>query len=245
MLRIFQRIRIKLLSSRQIQKYSLYALGEIALVVIGILIALQINTWNQNRLNKLEEKNILKNLKDEFLLNKDQFIKSLNRIERALSTSKKLSGLIGSDRRELETQNLDSLIYNVFEYDNLTISENTLLDLIQSGRLHLISNESLKNSIYQWTQQTSLVQENYELARKKSAFLLTYLSPRYSLKNVDIYGGFEWQKMSRLPNDRFLIFSELEFENLLEDTIYSQYVYLSTLKKIEKIIDAIISEINI
>ena len=50
------------------------------------------------------------------------------------------------------------------------------------------------------------------------------------------------KKKSRLPNDRFQIFYELEFENVLEDTIYQQYVYLKALEKIENIIYDIINE---
>ena len=45
------------------RKYTLYAIGEIALVVIGILIALQINNWNLKRLQKVDEVNILKDIK--------------------------------------------------------------------------------------------------------------------------------------------------------------------------------------
>lgn len=51
MIHFFRRIRQKLLTNNQMKKYFLYAIGEIALVMIGILFALQINNWNQNRLN--------------------------------------------------------------------------------------------------------------------------------------------------------------------------------------------------
>jgi len=51
MVSFFRRIRKALLGSGQARKYLFYAIGEIALVVIGILIALQINNWNENRIN--------------------------------------------------------------------------------------------------------------------------------------------------------------------------------------------------
>ena len=50
MIKFFRKIRQKLLTQNKFSKYLLYAVGEIVLVVIGILIALQINNWNQDRL---------------------------------------------------------------------------------------------------------------------------------------------------------------------------------------------------
>jgi hypothetical protein len=59
MIPFFRKTRKKLADDNKPMKYMRYAVGEIALVVIGILIALQINTWNQNRITKLREKKTL------------------------------------------------------------------------------------------------------------------------------------------------------------------------------------------
>ena len=66
MIKFFRRIRQRLLSENKFSKYLLYAIGEIVLVVIGILIALQINSWNQYRIERIEEQTILGQLKEEF-----------------------------------------------------------------------------------------------------------------------------------------------------------------------------------
>ena len=58
MIKFFRRIRQKLLSENKFSKYLFYAIGEIILVVIGILIALQINNWNENR-KELKHQNFL------------------------------------------------------------------------------------------------------------------------------------------------------------------------------------------
>ncbi|MGB5316110.1 MAG: DUF6090 family protein [Robiginitalea sp.] len=52
MIKFFRKIRQRLLTENNFNRYLVYAIGEIILVVIGILIALQINNWNQNRLNE-------------------------------------------------------------------------------------------------------------------------------------------------------------------------------------------------
>lgn len=71
MIKLFRRIRQKLLTEklpgRPAGRYLLYAIGEIVLVVIGILIALQINTWNENKKQRLEERRILINLQADLV----------------------------------------------------------------------------------------------------------------------------------------------------------------------------------
>ena len=54
--------------------YSRYAIGEIILVVIGILIALQVNNWNEERRNRVKEKAILKELHKDFKKNLEEFL---------------------------------------------------------------------------------------------------------------------------------------------------------------------------
>ena len=69
MLKFFRQIRQQLIGQGSIKKYMLYAVGEILLVVIGILIALQINNWNEQRKNKQTEQKtlqaILNNLEED------------------------------------------------------------------------------------------------------------------------------------------------------------------------------------
>ena len=71
--KIFRKIRQRLLSENKFSKYLIYAIGEIILVVIGILIALGINNWNENRKNKDDEKIILINLNEDLKTDSSQF----------------------------------------------------------------------------------------------------------------------------------------------------------------------------
>ena len=84
MINFFRRIRQNLLMENKTSKYFKYAIGEIVLVVLGILIALQINNWNQGRINANEELSILKSLKAglkkdqaDILYNKSYFAESI------------------------------------------------------------------------------------------------------------------------------------------------------------------------
>ena len=73
MIKIFRRLRQNLIMENKTGKYLKYAIGEIVLVVIGILIALSINNWNQNRITKLKEKKTLIELVQNLNSNLEQF----------------------------------------------------------------------------------------------------------------------------------------------------------------------------
>src|SRR5210317_1533014 len=87
MLRFFRQIRQRLLTDNKFSKYLLYAIGEILLVVIGILIALQIDNWNEEvRNRKIEQsfyRDILADLKKDSLKLDGLTLLYNNRIEHA------------------------------------------------------------------------------------------------------------------------------------------------------------------
>jgi len=65
MITLLRTLRRKLLGEGKLSKYLAYAVGEILLVVLGILIALQVNTWNLERLDKIEEQATLVAISNE------------------------------------------------------------------------------------------------------------------------------------------------------------------------------------
>ena len=77
MIGFFRRIRKKLADDNQFLKYSRYAVGEVLLVVVGILIALQVSNWNEQRKMNSQEQELLEGLEVEFTTN-------FNRLERVL-----------------------------------------------------------------------------------------------------------------------------------------------------------------
>jgi len=82
-------------------------------VVIGILIALQINNQNQNRLNKIQEKRIFTDVLEEFQFHKFLNNKGNSRMEEVLSSSKNLPGLIENPPESLNTEQIDLYLYKL------------------------------------------------------------------------------------------------------------------------------------
>ena len=169
-------------------KYLKYAIGEIVLVVIGILIALQINNWNQDRLATIEEHNIYKNLNTEFKTNKELLQEDIAENNNSMSAGKILMDLIGSDEDALRAKNPDSLIFRFFESGGIDFSENTILELIQSGKMQYIQNDNIKNLTFEWNQKKENAVRSYEQKQRVTNLLIAYLYKRYPIKNIDIYG---------------------------------------------------------
>jgi hypothetical protein len=124
-------------------KYLKYAIGEIILVVIGILIALQINNWNENRKERQSEVKYYKSLKLDMetdLVNLDSIIKQRRDIMYSAIT---LSGL-KEPKTLIELKTFDSLKNKVFGWRSYAPRTNTLDELISSGGLNKIKNDSIK-----------------------------------------------------------------------------------------------------
>ena len=94
MIHLFRRIRQKYLSENRVSKYLIYAIGEILLVVIGILIALQVNNWNEDRKERIKEQEVLSELEQSIVINLETLIQSKRLIENHIRSSEILSAII-------------------------------------------------------------------------------------------------------------------------------------------------------
>ncbi|MDY2587554.1 DUF6090 family protein [Winogradskyella aquimaris] len=245
MIKFFRKIRQRLITENQFRKYLLYAIGEIVLVVIGILIALQINTWNQKRIAKEDERKILANLKSEFQQNRKELSGAITMNEKCMETGRFIMNLIGNDVEKIREIDTDSLLFQGFEYAQFNPSENALADLLQSGRLNLISDEYLKSLLYQWTRAKKGAEDQFSgLDDKIEDDLVPYLTLNYPLRDVDSYGRLAWKEKSKLDNDKTLIFRDMQYENLLDDFLYRLSGYTIELKRMDIIFKSIVAEIE-
>lgn len=241
MLRFFRQIRKKLIEQSQIRKYLLYALGEILLVVIGILIALQVNTWNQNRLDRIEERKMLANIHDEFVQNKKLLNTSLSTTMDAYEAGITLMALMGQEHNRVMQHNLDSLLYHMLPADDYLPSNNSINNIIQSGRLNLITNDELIELLYEWEVLVGYIKDRDTSSDKwVNEQVLIFLADYISFKEMDIYGGFEWTGRSNLSKDYYPLFESLAFENILDNTLYLYRQQIERLEQADELINKII-----
>ncbi len=144
MLRLFRKIRQRLLIDNKFGKYLLYAIGEIIILIFGIVFALQINNWNENRQKKIVEISILKTFKAE--LEKDH---SLWRLDIDLHTDAMVSMQIIIDHLEKDLPYIDSLSYHFINASvNSKFAYNQgALETLKSTGVSIITNEKLRNEI--------------------------------------------------------------------------------------------------
>ena len=153
MLRFFRRIRQSLLESNRFRKYLIYAIGEIALVMIGILLALQVNNWNNERINNQLESKILRQLHQDFLENQRNFEHVTSFRRRNMNDLRKVIDLFPID---IEKVNLDSLSYYIKKngYRGTFNPANGAINTItNSSSFEIIRDEKLRNLLVQWKDQ--------------------------------------------------------------------------------------------
>ena len=143
MTKLFRKIRFDLMQTGKTAKYIKYAIGEIILVVIGILIALQINNWNENQKSKKDERyvltEILKNLEEDAVL-VDEIIGQRQKAKNAVIVLQKFMNS--------ETKEPDSLQYymaNLLTFERY-FPINNAYEILKSKGLQL-SNDGLTTKI--------------------------------------------------------------------------------------------------
>jgi uncharacterized protein DUF6090 len=237
MIKFFRKIRQKLLSGNKFSKYLIYAIGEIFLVVIGILIALQINNWNDERKTKKEENLALMNLTKDFEFNltsiKDLITTTSNEIDLGLIILAN-TGIRYKNSRNFEFNSMLSRIASL----NIYSSQNGFLnDLINSGKIGIIENDSLRVSLSSWGPTIEELYRKEQTALHHTTLLIDFVKKNGSWLNVDnLYPqwGITYPK-SGFEIDNNALLEQLEFENLVDEVINRKGGLRERQKKVQKL----------
>ena len=150
MLKVFRRIRLRLMSENKVRKYLAYAIGEIVLVVIGILIALQINNWNEARKEHRLEHGYYCKLLEDVEQDISQIHLQITRTEERLAASNEMLRLLQLDNPpvdEVLKQNLGAISLITYTFrPNLAAYE----DLKSSGNLIILRDEAVKKQVIEY-----------------------------------------------------------------------------------------------
>ena len=144
MIKFFRKIRQKLLSENKFSKYLLYALGEIALVVIGILIALSINNWNEEKKRNEKERNILAEIKRDIDETNSEVVNDMIGHLKMLIDAQRFKGILKEKKTDFK---IVGQYYRQLSRDLQVYPKTNAFETLKSQGLEIISTDSLRTSI--------------------------------------------------------------------------------------------------
>lgn len=178
MIKFFRKIRQQLLTENKFSRYLLYAIGEIVLVVIGILIALQINNWNENRKGRIQELSSMKEVVENL---KYDMVRCDNNINKNATVIKGLDSLRTSISNAIDGNDQATDIYYYalkygIDYNKAVLNRAAYEELINSGSIKAIDNRTLVQQLSDYYQRIAFTvpefrpktgYENMQTSRKK------------------------------------------------------------------------------
>ena len=157
MIKLFRRIRQKLFTENKYSIYLLYALGEIILVVLGILIALQINNWNTNKKNQLKELGYITNIIEDIESDIAKSNIALDQLNNAIEGLDSLLFELSSEGIYTKSNKAYSLWMNYIGFEEFISNDRTLQLLKYSSGFEFITKKDASDAILEYDQNV----ENY------------------------------------------------------------------------------------
>ena len=170
MIKFFRKTRQKLLTENKFSKYLIYAIGEIVLVAVGILIALQVNNWNENEKLKKAEIKILKEITKDLNQSLEEVERDYEAHQLYQNSANRFQNLITQNNSDLDSI---SKHFEILMNDRRSFSQTSGYFLLKSKGMYLISNDSLRTSI------TFLYEQNFSRLKNMSR-----LNPEMSIHRL-------------------------------------------------------------
>jgi hypothetical protein len=205
-------------------KYLKYAIGEIILVVIGILIALSLNNWKEDLADQGEETRILEGLKQEFEVNLAEVSRNINLNTSTRESTIALIQLIHTKDPFANSRHVDSLLNAVYMFGSFDAQTGLVNEVISSGKLSIIKDTELRSrltgvsGILDNLEEDYIIRSNYYMDHV-NPFLSKYISVINQDKFMDFSGWSETYESNKLSDSPFKQkYNEidlLQLENLL------------------------------
>ena len=240
MLKLFRKIRRKLIDERKLRRYLIYAFGEIILVVVGILIALQVNNLNEDRKTRIVEVQILKDL----IIGIEDDIGSINyNIERHGEAINSCNVLLDIFNKNLGYNDSLSRHFAAIHYYTQFMNNKGAYESIKSKGFETISNKELRFNII------NLYEKWYPIIQKNDNDLtndILHIKRNFNQTHFDKFQLFQVTseafvyKGEMIPNNINELQNNVEYKYFLNSLLSSHSAVLSLYKLIEEMADEII-----
>ncbi|TYA53223.1 DUF6090 family protein [Formosa maritima] len=246
MFKFFRRIRFKMLPENKFSKYLLYAIGEIILVVIGILIALQINNWNEQRKIQNTEISTLKELKSALEISKQNLISLVNNNKRWQSYNFKIKDYL--ENKKAYDKSLD-ICFGTYYWTGKAQLTTAAYDQLKNDGLDLITNNSLrKELIYVFEDFFGQIKNEHEQWEKDYLANIIYPNHVKFFQKYFPYSTNEFYDEYAKPINYNALLDDAEFLNIISENIslrnYSMLFKEQLIVKIDSLNNRIDKEIK-
>ena len=199
-MQLFRNIRQKLFQNGAFKKYLIYAILEIFLVMVGILLAFQVSDWDSDRKERTAELTTYRNIRDQINNDKDRIRGQISGNDHYLSMFQMAMDIIESkDFTQKDT--LGKIAFNLTYYSDYDRKGNIYETLINSGQIKLLHNLEIVNRIKE-LEDLYLYMNRMESIHYDA--VIRYVVPSISttiklstgeIQNVDAVYGFEFQNL--------------------------------------------------
>ncbi|OIQ36703.1 MAG: hypothetical protein BM563_10330 [Bacteroidetes bacterium MedPE-SWsnd-G1] len=162
MIKFFRKIRQQLLNEGKTSKYFRYAIGEILLVMIGILLALQVNNWNENRKNASKEQGYLIGLQNDLENQIERFEVRVPFYTSIIDMSESILNDFTSKESLTDVDSINKKLSFIMYTQTYPDYSTTFNDLNTTGNINLISNDSLRSKIISYYQRSETIKNSID-----------------------------------------------------------------------------------
>ena len=234
-------MRKRLLSENRTTQYLIYALGEIILVVIGILIALQVNNWNSDRLDRRDIEQRFNRIHEELVQTSTMLKRSAGYIDSVLITNNSRTLRLLSARHK---DSLTALSETLFALPNVTtISFNVPVseEFINEGYITKIENPDIKSKLFALKNAISFstILEEYATAQLQNIiepFLMKHLNYAQITRNPNLIAVNPVEDYAELQEN-------VEFENIVNLKLEVDRNKSAYLKRLVRLLEALDTDI--
>ena len=148
-------------------RYLSYAVGEVLLIIIGILMALKINDWNEEKKAAEAEREILSSFREELIANRERLEKSFERSNALEASAYRIIELGSQSHVELSTTEVDELVGSMCWWVPSQWVTSTVDTMVSSGDISLIQDKDMQRRISTWIREINLVKAMEEQAASR------------------------------------------------------------------------------
>lgn len=234
-MKIFRKIRASFIKEGNVRKYLTYAVGEIFLVTIGILLAFQVNTWNTQQIKNKAEKKSYANIKRQINADKEIIIGNSFYNYRHLKQFELAIDIIEENDRNL-MDSLGSIALNLTDYSDVNLNSEIYQNLVNSGELKLLTNMEIIERL-QYLEETY----SYMNRMEKIHLDIILMGVAQELQEIIKFSDRSVQKPEKIYGYEF----QNRFISMIGIMKEKDGIYLDAVDEIDEITELINKELNI